>query len=126
MPADFTVDPIANALVEAGIDVARPCVILCEGLAVYLDATVFERLLGELRQVAASGSRLAVSVSATGAGPALTARRAAFARGVRAMGETARTFYTAEQTDELLASTGWHAIPATDDRVRRAGFVVAE
>jgi methyltransferase (TIGR00027 family) len=62
-PADFRSDDVAAVLAAAGHDMARPTLFLCEGLLVYLEATVIGRLLAGLRSRAAGGSALAASMS---------------------------------------------------------------
>jgi methyltransferase (TIGR00027 family) len=126
VPSDFAVDPVASALVAAGLDAQRAALFLVEGVAVYLDRSVLERLLRELGDVAGPASRLAISLSVdTGRG--LPARRAAFQSAVAAMGEPARTVLTADDADALFAATGWQ-VPAPGDerqaRARHAGLVV--
>ena len=61
--ADFTRDPVADRLRAAGLDPGQPSLFLLEGVAVYLEAAVLERILRQFRQVARPGSRLAISVS---------------------------------------------------------------
>jgi methyltransferase (TIGR00027 family) len=130
--ADFSVDDVGAALAGAGHDRARPTLFLCEGVAVYLERPVLTRLLAGLRSAAADGSRLAISLSvSTSASPGLSDRRQAFGAAVAALGEPARTVLTAGEADELLAATGWRAVPpattldARQRRVRRAGLLVA-
>ena len=67
--ADFTADPIAEPLLAAGLDPARPTLFLLEGVAVYLERPVLERVLAAFRQVAADGSELAMSGSTGTATP---------------------------------------------------------
>ena len=67
--ADFTADSIAEPLLAAGLDPARPTLFLLEGVAVYLERPVVERVLAAFRQVAADGSELAMSVSTGTAAP---------------------------------------------------------
>ena len=62
--ADFARDPVADRLTAAGLDPGRPSLFLLEGVAVYLEPAVLERVLGQFRHVARAGSRLAISVSA--------------------------------------------------------------
>ena len=61
--ADFTRDPVAERLIAAGLDPDAPSLFLLEGIAVYLEPAVLETVLDQFRQVAAAGSRLAISVS---------------------------------------------------------------
>jgi methyltransferase (TIGR00027 family) len=125
--ADFTVDPVADLLVAAGLDPGRPSLFLLEGIAVYLEEPVLRSLLAQLRRVAADGSRLAISLSVSGGSPERAARRAAFQAAVAAVGEPARSVVAAAEADTLLETTGWRPIrePGTGDRAVPAGFVVA-
>jgi methyltransferase (TIGR00027 family) len=130
--ADFAVDDIATAMAVTSHDRTRPSLILCEGVAVYLDRAVLEALLRGLATIAVPGSRMAISLSASSESPALAARRADFQRAVAAVGEPARTVLAPGEADTLLAATGWQRqVAAGDDaerraRAARAGFVVAE
>jgi methyltransferase (TIGR00027 family) len=63
--ADFTMDPVADLLLEAGLDPRRPALFLFEGIAVYLEDSVTESVLAQFRRVTVPGSLLALSVSAT-------------------------------------------------------------
>jgi methyltransferase (TIGR00027 family) len=63
VPADFRADDVAAVLAAAGHDAARPTLFLCEGLLVYLEAAVIDRLLAGLRSHAAGGSALAASMA---------------------------------------------------------------
>ncbi len=85
--ADFTVDPVADLLVSAGLDPGRPSLFLLEGVAVYLEEAVLRSLLAQLRRIAADGSRLALSLLVSSGSPERAARRAAFQAAVAAMGE---------------------------------------
>jgi methyltransferase (TIGR00027 family) len=117
--ADFTVDPVADLLVSAGLDPARPGLFLLEGVAVYLEEAVLRSLLAQLRRIAADGSRLAISLSVDGGSPERAARRAAFQAAVAAVGEPARSVVAAADADALLEATGWQprtADPAQPDR----------
>jgi methyltransferase (TIGR00027 family) len=108
--ADFTRDPVAERLTAAGLDPAKPSLFLLEGVAVYLEPDVLERVLRQFRQVAWAGSRLAISVSGSGArGEA----RSRFQASVAALGEPARSTLEADAATELLARTGWQ-VTATD------------
>src|SRR5258705_1141336 len=61
--ADFTPDPVAGPLRAAGLDAQAPGLFLLEGVAVYLEPAVLEDLLGQFRQGAAPGRRLAITLS---------------------------------------------------------------
>jgi methyltransferase (TIGR00027 family) len=129
--ADFRTDPVADLLRAAGLDPGAGALFLLEGVAVYLEPAVLEALLRQLREVAAVGSRLAVSVSLSHR----QAARAAFQASVAAMGEPTMSSLEAGEAEALLASTGWQArgAQAPGDqspgdqaaRLRSAGFLVA-
>ena len=110
--ADFTRDLFAARLTEAGLDPARPGLFLLEGVAVYLEPAVLETVLAQFRQVAAAGSRLAISVSVSGAD---AERRARFQASVAALGEPARSTLEPGQATDLLARAGWQVTAAGGD-----------
>jgi methyltransferase (TIGR00027 family) len=126
--ADFTRDPVAGRLREAGFEAGEPSLFLLEGIAVYLEPAVLENVLDQLRQVAAPGSQLAISVSTSR--PA-AGTRARFQAAVAAMGEPARSFFRAGQAEDLLARTGWLVTDADakagtrGERIRSAGLLTA-
>ena len=127
--ADFSVDDAADALLGAGLQARVPALFMCEGVAVYLDRPVLESLLAELRSVAAFGSKLAISFSASfsassggGAGPGGLRER--IGEKVAAKGEPARTTVEADEAATLLRSSGW-APRELSERAQRAGFVTA-
>ena len=120
IPADFTADPVAESLLAAGLDPARPALFLFEGVAVYLDRPVIERVLAGFRAVTTVGSLLAISVS-TGA---TSQTRARFADRVAALGEPARTVLTFEDASALLSAAGWK-LRQPGDRQRSAGLLLA-
>jgi methyltransferase (TIGR00027 family) len=126
VPADFAIDQVGPTLATAGLDPGAPTVFLCEGVAIYLEPTVLEALMRELRSVAAAGSRLAISLSMTTNAAAETVRRTAFRAAVAAMGEPARTVLSPEAVEQLLATTGWSLTPSGSDRARLAGLLVLE
>ncbi|MGH3185906.1 MAG: class I SAM-dependent methyltransferase [Streptosporangiaceae bacterium] len=118
VPADFTSDPIADRLREAGLKVGRPALFLLEGVAVYLERPVLETVLSQLREVAAAGSPLAISVSLSGYDEAARTR---FQAWVASMGEPARTTLDAAEAAYLLARTGWQLATEGDPSDQEAG-----
>jgi methyltransferase (TIGR00027 family) len=121
IPADFTADPVAGPLRDAGLDPARRALFLFEGVTVYLDRPVTERVLAEFRQVTTAGGTLAISVSTGGT---TTGTRASFQARVAEFGEPALTVLTAEEAAGLLAAAGW-ALREPSDRQRFAGLLLA-
>jgi methyltransferase (TIGR00027 family) len=126
--ADFTMDPVADLLVSAGLDPGRPSLFLLEGVAVYLEEGVLRSLLVQLRRIAADGSRLAISLSVDSGSPERAARRAAFQAAVAATGEPARSAVAPGEAGALLEATGWRPTgdPGSDGRTEHAGFTAAE
>jgi methyltransferase (TIGR00027 family) len=121
IPADFTADPVAEPLLAAGLDPARPALFLFEGVAVYLEQPVIERVLTEFRAVTPVASPLAISVSIRGA---TSQTRASFQQRVAEVGEPARTVITFDQAAGLLSAAGWK-IREGSDRQRSAGLLLA-
>ena len=116
---DFTRDPVADRLRAAGLDPEAPGLFLLEGVAVYLEPAVLEDVLGQFRQVAAPGSRLAISVSLSR--PPGDAGRARFQATVAALGEPVRSTFEASQAEALLARTGWRLVTDSGNDQRAAG-----
>ncbi len=141
--ADFASDPVAQRLLDAGLEPGTPSLFLLEGVAVYLEPRVLERVLRQLREVAGGGSRLMISVSTISHDPVARAR---FQAAVASMGEPVRSTMDVDEAANMLASTGWELVagdgpdPETGDspgrggsagaedrreRLQRAGFLVA-
>lgn len=116
---DFRADPVAAPLRAAGL--ARRALSLFEGVAVYLDRPVIERVLAEFREVTTAGGLLAISVSS---GTATAAARARFQERVAGIGEPARSMLTPGEAAELLAAVGWELAEA-GGRPRSAGLLLA-
>ncbi len=91
--ADFTRDQVADRLRAAGLEAGVPSLFLLEGVAVYLEPAVLETVLEQFRQVAALGSRLAISVSLSREHD--EGARARFQAAVAALGEPARSTFDA-------------------------------
>ena len=128
--ADFNRDPVATLLAEAGLDVRERSLFLLEGVAVYLEAAVVGSLLGQLRDVAGDGSRLAISMPVTG-----TARAGSkFRTAVATMGEPALSRFEPDEALDLLARAGWvldsregpdsREAAASRERLRSAGLLI--
>jgi hypothetical protein len=120
IPADFTVDPIAEPLLAAGLDPARPALFLFEGVAVYLEQPVIERVLAGFREVTPAGSPLAISVSTGGAA---SETRARLYQRLAAIGEPARTV-TFDEAVGLLPAVGWQ-LQEPSPQERSAGLLQA-
>lgn len=97
--ADFIVDDIEAALEAAGHDAMAPTLFVVEGLLIYLDVPVIERLLRALRARSTAGSRLAVSISRNQS-PAFYAR-------VAAVGEAVQSTFDEAGARDLLHRCGW-------------------
>lgn len=113
---------LAATLRQVGFQPGAPAVVLCEGLLVYLDVPVLERLLDELRALAAPGTRLALSCSPRGRTASPEHDR--FQDRVRALGEPARNAIDVDALYALLGEQRWRTV-ALPDRTTAAGFVVA-
>ena len=98
--ADFTVDDVGEALAAAGHDDAAATLFIVEGLLIYLDEEVIERLLRALRAVATDASRLAVSISRP--------QSDEFKARVASVGEQARSTYDEAGALALLQRCGWN------------------
>ena len=128
VPADFGDEGFADTILQRGYDASKPSLLLCEGVAVYLDPRVLGSLLRGLRLIASSGSRLAISFSVANVD---SDSRTRFRLAAAAMGEPARNVLTADDADALLTETRWavttSSAPAESRaRARQAGFVIAE
>jgi methyltransferase (TIGR00027 family) len=127
--ADFTRDPVADRLRAAGLEAGVPSLFLLEGVAVYLESVVLETVLVQFRQVAAPGSRLAISVSPSREHD--QGARARFQAAVAALGEPARSALDVGQAEGLLARTGWRTRPGREEtaakreRLRSVGLLTA-
>jgi methyltransferase (TIGR00027 family) len=97
--ADFIVDDIEAALRDAGHDASAPSLFVVEGLLIYLELDVIERVLRALRARATLHSRLAVSISRNQS-PGFYAR-------VAAVGEDVRSTFDEAGARDLLHRCGW-------------------
>ena len=115
--ADFTKDPVAGRLLEAGLDTSRPALFLFEGIAVYLEDSVTESVLTQFRRVTMEGSLLAISLSMKAKADAQGT--SAFRERVAALGEPARSTLDAEGAVALLARAGWQIGTENDPKRTR-------
>ncbi len=115
--ADLVSDDVTAALIDAGFEPDAPSLLLCEGVAVYLDAAVLAGLLAQLRSVATAGTRLAMSGGIPGADPA---RREKFA--ARAGLKDPVAFADAG-VGTLLTAARWRTAEL-GERAQRAGMLV--
>jgi len=120
--ADFTTDPVADLLTAAGLNTSRVTLFLLEGVAVYLEQPVLERVLREFRAVTVPGGLLAISVSSNGARPADSER---FRAAVASVGEPVRSTLSVAAARELLAGDGWQVPEEGRERLRSAGLLLA-
>jgi methyltransferase (TIGR00027 family) len=114
---DLTTGDVAAALSAAGHDAAQPSLFMCEGLLLYLDVGVVERVFRGLRTQVDARAALALSIAVRGrtrANPLAAARRAAWNQRLRQIGEPPRTRLPRAEWDALLLSTGWAPVSAVD------------
>jgi methyltransferase (TIGR00027 family) len=122
---DLRWDGLGPALTGRGLNRDSPSLLLCEGVAVYLEDAVLESLLRELRTLATAGTQLAMSAATSASSEDGVARRRSFQHAVAAMGEPVRNSLTGEQMAQLLSRTGWR-LQTGSDRARQAGLLSAE
>ncbi len=118
LAADLTSDDVATALIGAGFAPDAPSLLLCEGVAVYLEPEVLAGLLAQLRSVATAGTRLAMSSGIPGVDPAIRER---FAARVAELGEPLAL--AGAEVGTLLAAARWRAAELSE-RAQRAGMLV--
>jgi methyltransferase (TIGR00027 family) len=114
---DLVDGDVANALAGAGQDAARPTLFSCEGLLLYLNVDVVERLFAGLRRRAETTATLAMSLAVRDRAfvdPVAAARRAAWQRRLRELGEPPRTRLRRAEWDALLTRCGWIPERAVD------------
>lgn len=107
------------ALVAGEHSAERASLFICEGLLLYLERPVIERLLAEARACAAPGSKLAVNASEFAGRASLTARLRSAAQRLllAAIGEPRRSIFRPGELREQLARAGWRTIQ--EDTIER-------
>jgi methyltransferase (TIGR00027 family) len=124
VPLDLDLGGVDAALAQGGFDPEAPSLMLCEGLAVYLDPPILETLLLDLRSLATAGTRLAISLPFSATAPDQLARRERLRAALAALGEPARNELTSDDAAEMLQAARWRTV-AVSERSRGAGFTVA-
>jgi methyltransferase (TIGR00027 family) len=116
--ADLRIEFAAQALLEAGVEAARPALFVLEGLTMYLDEEVVRRQLGELGKTSAPGSRLAVDfVPPRQAGTSVNHRQNRLQRLARAgSGETFKLTLGRPEAVGLVTAAGWDVSEQTSMR----------
>lgn len=116
--ADLTRQSAADALVAGGFDESHPSHFVFEGVSMYLDEEVDRRQLGELRMVAAIGSRLAVDFyPPDNAGPSRNRRQLRLQRVARVgSGEGFRLVADRVAAVEMVQAAGWEVTEETGMR----------
>ncbi len=106
---DLVTGDLRPALRDVGFDPYRPALFTVEGLLSYLTRDTTERLLTELRALAAPGSRLALSVPLVHSpnDPASRLRRRLRATTLAVIGEPHLQRFAPEEVDRLVAGGGW-------------------
>jgi len=125
LTADFRIDPIAERLAAAGCDATAPALVICEGVAVYLEPAVLARLLAELAAAVGPGSRLVLTASTAARDRRTRERRARLRAAVAAVGEPMLSALDAADVDELLQRAGWRPDGGQDPAARAQGFLLA-
>jgi methyltransferase (TIGR00027 family) len=117
IPADFGRDSVGTVLADAGHDAAQPTLFVVEGLVVYLEPDQIVELLRSLRERAAAGSELAISMAIHAAElPSPVVVRVANARrGRGGRSEPWRTILPTAQHLRLLHEAGWQEREAIED-----------
>lgn len=111
--ADLTTESAAAALVDGGLDPARPALHIVEGVSMYLAEEVVRARLAELAEAGAPGSRLSIdfypSAGDTG-GRALRRQRGAQRLARSGSGEGLRLLVDAAPAATLVEETGWSVV----------------
>lgn len=123
--ADFRTDPVAERLVAAGCDPGARSVVVCEGLAIYLETDVLERLLAELAHATGPGSALLLTASTASSDRRARQRREWLRAAVASLGEPMRSSLSAGDADELMRRTGWEPWQGSEPAARERGFLLA-
>jgi methyltransferase (TIGR00027 family) len=125
LAADFRTDPVAERLASAGCDPAARSLVVCEGVAIYLEPAVLQRLLTELAAAVGPGSRLVLTASTAATDPRAQERRARLRAAVAALGEPMLSALSAGDAEALLERSGWLPDAGRDPAARAQGFLLA-
>lgn len=122
VPFDLEQKGLATALTEAGFQPDGAALLVAEGLLLYLTAEGVRTLLGELRSLAAPGTRLAVSLPRPGPGDTASTD-GGWRQSAAQAGEPVRTDTPPEEMAAWVAQARWGTVEISD-RARNAGFAV--
>lgn len=116
--ADLRSTSAAEALGKAGLDVARPAIVVAEGLTMYLAEEVVRRQFGDLADAVAPGSRLSTDFyPSQDAGSARNRRQNALQHlARRGSGEDLHLTVTRDEAVALVESCGWKVTDAVSTR----------
>ena len=125
VPADFRTDPVAEPLTAAGCDPGERTVVICEGVAVYLETDVLERLLTELARATGPGSSLLLTASTAASDARAEQRRTWLRAAVASVGEPMRSSLSADGAEAIMRGAGWEPAAGEDPSARSRGFLLA-
>jgi methyltransferase (TIGR00027 family) len=116
--ADLWTRGAAEALLDRGLDGARPALFILEGLTMYLSENVVRRQLGDLAGSSASGSRISLDFSPPpDAGTSRDRRQLSYQRLARTgSGEDLRLVVDRAQAAAIVEGSGWVVTEATSAR----------
>lgn len=123
VPLDLNSGELIAALAEAGYDRDEPALFVVEGLLGYLPMDTTERLLTDLRKIAAPSSKLAVAFPLNAPQGSLRNRFRHRVRAwmVSAVGEPWVTRFSGDDVDRLFAVAGWRVTVESDAPLRFQG-----
>ena len=112
IPHNLSSGELPDTLAAAGHSREHASLFICEGLLLYLERPVIERLLEEVRTSAAPGSRLALNASELTGGASIPGRARAEAQRLllAAIGEPRRSIFKPGELAEMLTRNGWRTV----------------
>lgn len=112
VPHDLNFEGLPAALAASGHDAGSASLFICEGLVLYLERPIIERLFTELRACAGPGSSLALSASERPAMTSFVSRLRAHGQRLllAAIGEPRRGLLAPNELKEILTCAGWRTV----------------